>query len=212
MARASSIGVRPEPTQPRERPLRLRVHSWLRWLHVYISMFSMLAVLFFALTGVTLNHPEWTFGTGPSDTEVTGRLPAGWRTGNQVDWLVVADHLRRQHGAHGIVADRRVAGAEASISFKAPGYTADAYVDMATGSYQLAATSQGFVGRLNDFHRGRDAGAAWAWVVDLAGVFLALLSATGIGLLLYLRKLRGRGLAVFAVGCVIVVLLMNLAA
>jgi hypothetical protein len=174
-------------------------------------MFSMLAVLFFALTGITLNHPEWTFGGGESTTEVSGRLPTGWRSGSQVDWLVVADYLRQHHGVRGTVADRRVEGSEASISFKAPGYSADCFVDLGTGSYQLTAASQGFVGALNDFHRGRDAGSAWAWVVDLAGAFLALLSITGIGLLLYLRKLRSRGLALLALGCVLVVCLMKLA-
>lgn len=175
-------------------------------------MFSMLAVLFFALTGVTLNHPEWTFGGGESTTEVTGHLPAGWKAGGQVDWLVVADYLRQHHGVHGTVADRRVEGSEASISFKAPGYAADCFVDTGTGSFQLTVAGQGLLGVLNDFHRGRDAGQAWAWVVDLAGVFLALLSITGIGLLLYLRKLRVRGLALLALGCVLVVFLMTLAA
>ena len=46
----------PRPRVARERPLRLRIHSWLRWLHIYISMFTLLVVLFFAVTGITLNH------------------------------------------------------------------------------------------------------------------------------------------------------------
>jgi hypothetical protein len=49
-----------ENSRPRRvRPLRLRIHSALRWLHIYTSMVSLVAVLFFALTGVTLNHPDW---------------------------------------------------------------------------------------------------------------------------------------------------------
>ena len=64
----SSIVVenrRDEAVQPiaprvrRRRPLRLRVHTVLRWLHIYTSMVSLLVVLFFAATGVTLNHPDW---------------------------------------------------------------------------------------------------------------------------------------------------------
>ena len=34
----------------------------MRWIHVYTSMISLLIVLFFGLTGITLNHPKWTFG------------------------------------------------------------------------------------------------------------------------------------------------------
>ena len=48
----------PMPTRARRvRPLKLRVHSLLRWLHIYTSMASLLIVLFF---GHTLS--EWWIG------------------------------------------------------------------------------------------------------------------------------------------------------
>ena len=31
----------------------------MRWIHIYLSMFGLAAVLFFGVTGLTLNHPEW---------------------------------------------------------------------------------------------------------------------------------------------------------
>ena len=34
----------------------------MRWLHIYLSMFSLAVVLFFSVTGITLNHPDWFFG------------------------------------------------------------------------------------------------------------------------------------------------------
>src|SRR3954471_6645817 len=80
----------------RRRPLRLRVHSLLRWLHIYTSMVSLLVVLFFAATGVTLNHPDWL--AAERTEELTGQLPATWRTARGIDWLVVAEHLRATHG------------------------------------------------------------------------------------------------------------------
>jgi hypothetical protein len=49
-------------TRPRPRPLLSRAYAWARTLHLYLSMLSFLAVLFFALTGLTLNHPEWFGG------------------------------------------------------------------------------------------------------------------------------------------------------
>jgi hypothetical protein len=33
--------------------------SWSRWIHVYLSMISFISLLFFAVTGLTLNHTEW---------------------------------------------------------------------------------------------------------------------------------------------------------
>ena len=48
----------------RRRRLALRLAGIMRWLHIYLSMFGLAALLFFAVTGVTLNHPDWVFG-GP---------------------------------------------------------------------------------------------------------------------------------------------------
>jgi hypothetical protein len=195
---------------PRRRPLRLRVHGALRWLHVYTSMASLLAVLFFAATGVTLNHPDWL--AHETTREVEGRLPSGWKTAAGVDWLVVAEHLRATQGVRGTVADRRADETEASLTFKAPGYSADCFVDMADGHYRLTVAYQGALGMLNDLHRGRDAGRPWAWLIDVVGAFLVLLSVTGLGLLWYLRKIRARALLTMAAGCALVIALAALAA
>ena len=203
----------PEPSAPtgrtrRKRPLRLRVHSALRWLHIYTSMVSLLVVLFFAATGVTLNHPDWL--AGERTEEVTGTLPATWKTAKGIDWLVVAEHLRAAHGVHGTVADRREDDREGSLTFRAPGYSADAFIDVRDGSYKLTVSYQGAVGVLNDLHRGRDAGNAWAWLIDVSGLFLVFLSLTGLGLLFYLRKVRIKGLVVMTAGAALVIALAKI--
>ena len=203
--------ARPEPPAPRvrrRRPLRLRVHTVLRWLHIYSSMVSLLVVLFFAATGVTLNHPDWL--AGERTEEVSGTLPAAWKTAKGIDWLVVAEHLRAAHGVHGTVADRREDDREGSLTFRAPGYSADAFIDMEDGSYKLTVSYQGAVGVLNDLHRGRDAGSAWAWLIDVSGLFLVFLSLTGLGLLFYLRKVRIKGLVVMTAGAALVVVLAKI--
>ena len=192
----------------RRRPMRLRVHSALRWLHIYTSMVSLLVVLFFAGTGVTLNHPDWLAGERTED--VTGTLPATWKTAKGIDWLVVAEHLRAAHGVHGTVADRREDDREGSLTFRAPGYSADAFIDVRDGSYKLTVSYQGAVGVLNDLHRGRDAGNAWAWLIDVSGVFLVFLSLTGLGLLFYLKKVRIKGLVVMTAGAALVVVLAKI--
>ncbi|MCW3060689.1 MAG: peptidase [Capsulimonas sp.] len=193
----------------RRRPLRLRIHSALRWLHIYLSLLSLLIVLFFSVTGVTLNHPEWTFGQKETTRDVTGTMPADWRTSNGVDWLRVADTLREKQGVRGRVTERRDEGGEASISFRAPGYSADGYIKQKTGAYTVTIVGAGTMETLNDLHRGHDAGTAWARAVDLAGIFLTVISLTGIGLFLYLKKLRLSGLAVLAASCLIVFLLLR---
>ena len=125
--------------------------------------------------------------------------------------LVVAEHLRATNGVHGTVADRREDDREGSLTFRAPGYSADAFIDVATGHYKLATSYQGAIGVINDLHRGRDAGSAWAWLIDVAGVFLVFLSLTGLGLLFYLKKVRLKALVVMAAGAALLVALAKLA-
>jgi hypothetical protein len=196
------------PKRRRHRPLRLRVHTVLRWLHIYTSMVSLLVVLFFAATGVTLNHPDWL--ASERTDEVTGTLPAGWKTAKGIDWLVVDEHLRAADGVHGTVADRTEDERQGALTFRAPGYSADAFIDVANGSYRLTTSYQGAIGVLDDLHRGRDAGSAWAWLIDASGMFLVLLSLTGLGLLFYLKKVRVRALLVMTVGALLVIALARL--
>jgi hypothetical protein len=101
---------------------------------------------------------------------------------------------------HGNATDRRADSTEASITFKSPGYSADVDIDMTTGKYDLTIDYQGAIGVLNDLHRGRDAGSAWAWVIDATGGFLTMIALTGLGLLVYLKKIRMKALMTMVVG------------
>ena len=126
-----------------------------------------------------------------------------------MNWLTVAEELRAQQGLKGRAGETRVDGQEASISFAAPGYSADAFIDTTTGKYTVNVLAQGGVAVLNDLHRGRDAGGAWKWVIDLTGALLTLVAVTGIGILLYLKKTRRQALGVMGVASVLVLLLMR---
>ena len=97
------------------------------------------------------------------------------------------------------VSDFRVEDQQLTVSFKAPGYAADTFIDRATGRYDLTVTSNGIVAVLNDLHKGRDAGPAWAWLIDASAVLLTLVSLSGLLLLffVYKRRLSGLVLAFF---------------
>ena len=53
--------------------------------------------------------------------------------------------------------DPRLEGGEGSISFKAPGYSADCFIQEKTGHYELDVDTRGALALLNDLHRGQDA-------------------------------------------------------
>lgn len=172
-------------------------------------MVSLLVVLFFSATGVTLNHPDWL--ATEQTREASGTLPSAWKADTTVDWLVVDEYLRAR-GVYGAVSERRADDREASITFKAPGYSADCLIDARTGEYRLTTSYQGAVGVLNDLHRGRDAGSGWGLLIDVSGIVLVVVSATGLGLLFYLKKVRMKALVTMTVASVAVGLLALLVA
>lgn len=180
-------------------------------MHVYTSMVCLLLVLFFSVTGLTLNHPSWTLGGSGSRQTVSGTLPADFKSGDTVDWLRVAEFLRSSHGLRGQVSDHGENGGEGTISFRAPGYGADGFFDIGTGNYQLTVTSQGMLAVFNDLHKGRDTTSSWRWLIDLSAILLVVISLTGLTLQFFLRKRRFRALSVAGAGIVLFAVVVWLA-
>jgi hypothetical protein len=190
----------------------------MRWLHIYLSMFGLAAVLFFSATGLTLNHPDW-FGEAERRVSARGEMPARWLRldvpagspageddeSRRVAKLEVVEYLRKAHGVRGSVAEFRVDAGECGVTFKGPGYAADAFIDRETGRYDLTQTLHGFVAVINDLHKGRDTGRAWSAVLDASAIVLVVISLTGLALLFYLKRRRIRGLLVAGVGTAAVV-------
>ncbi|MEZ5165781.1 MAG: PepSY-associated TM helix domain-containing protein [Acidimicrobiales bacterium] len=169
-------------------------------------MIALLVVLFFGVTGITLNHPDWTFGDAVDTTTATGTLSASpTAPDGTVNWLPVAEEIRSQFGVKGTVSDFGASGTDAHISFVNPGYSADLFFDTATGTFELSVEQQGFVAVMNDLHKGRDTGSGWRWVIDLAAGFLILVSLTGLTMQLFLRKRRRSALITAAAGALLAV-------
>jgi uncharacterized protein len=193
-------------TQPRARKKRggasVAAQKWSRILHVYTSMLSLMLVLFFSITGVTLNHPDWLFGSKQNQVKSVGQLPAGWNANGTVDWFVVSEYLRSHDGLKGEVSQKNGDVTDASIDYKGPGYAATAFIHK-TGSYDLTVDTQGFMGVINDLHKGRDTRRSWKWMIDVIGIGLVFVSLSGVFLQFFLRKRRRSAFASVAIGTVI---------
>ena len=195
----------------------------MRWLHIYLSMFGLAVVLFFSVTGLTLNHPDW-FGEPERRVSAQGRMTPEWLRldvpvgspageadeSRQVAKLEVVEYLRKTHGVRGAVAEFRADERECTVTFKGPGYAADAFIDRESGRYDLTQTIHGFVAVINDLHKGRDTGRAWSAVIDASAIVLIVISLTGLVLLFYLKRKRIPGLLVVVGGTVAVVAVVML--
>jgi len=195
----------PTRSQPTSKPQGgIRWAGLARWLHLYLSVVSFVLVLFFAVTGLTLNHADW-FDDATVTTELKGKVEPTWVTGTDtatVNKLAIVEYLRATHQLKGTVSEFRIDDRECSLSFHGPGYSADAFVNRADGTYTVTETKMGLVAVLNDLHKGRDTGRGWAWVIDIAAVFMTLVSITGLALLLVLKKRRISGLGWMLIGAV----------
>lgn len=173
-----------------------------RWLHIYLSMVSFAIVLFFAVTGLTLNHTEW-FGNTEKTTRTTGEMAHEWlrpANGAEPAKLEIVERLRSANKLHGAVSDFRVDDTQITVSFKAPGYMADTSIDRDTNRYDVIEVHNGFVAVINDLHKGRDAGKAWSLLIDASAILLTLVSLSGLLLLFFVYKRRTSGLILAAIG------------
>ena len=187
--------------------LKRRVAKYSRWLHIYVSMTSFVIVLFFAVTGWTLNHAalfdreQTSRAAGTVDTRWTNTGAA------EVSRLEIVEALRRSHRVGGAVSEFRVDDDQIAISFKGPGYAADTQVDRKTGKYDLTETRLGLVAVANDLHKGRDTGAIWKAVIDVSAGLLTFISLTGLVLIYFIHKHRLAGIILLAAGAAAAALL-----
>jgi len=176
-----------------------------RWLHTYLSMLSFAILLFFAVTGLTLNHAEW-FDSRQRPIVFHGTLNKAWV--NTPDPAAVAknelvNYFRRTYRTKGALSDFHLDGEQCEVLFKGPGYEADATIDRATGNYDLTVSPFSLVAVLNDLHKGRDTGRKWSAVIDFSAVLMTLVSLTGLTLIFFLNKRRFSGLVLVAVGALL---------
>lgn len=203
MASKKEAGTPAAPAAGKQKSvLRKQTAALSRWLHLYLSMLSFFVVLFFSVTGLTLNHADW-FDGQQVETKRAGSLPAAWVNvldTAQVKKLEIVELLRANYGVRGAVSEFLLEDEQCSVSFKGPGYSADAFITRADGKFELTEQRLGLVAVLNDLHKGRDSGPGWSWLIDISAGFLTLVSLSGLAMLFFLKNKRVRGFGVALLG------------
>jgi hypothetical protein len=194
----------------RKTVYKRRVAKFSRWLHIYLSMLSFVIVLFFSVTGLTLNHADKF--SSVKTTQQKGKLTLAWVNNKdtaQVTKFNIAEYFRNNCNVKGAVSDFRIDDSQVNISYKGPGYEADAFITRETGEYELTQIRSGFVGFMNDLHKGRDTGKTWSWVIDTAAILMVVISLSGLILLLFIKRKRRNGLILAVIGLLIIYLVYH---
>lgn len=193
----------------RQRPLKQRLQTVIRLLHIYTSLIGLMTVLFFGVTGLTLNHPQW-FDTGyQAIREDSGTIEKSLISGDaaEVKKLEIVEFLRSKHNIHAALKDFQVDEYQLNVSFAGPAYTADVSIDRETAAYQFNELRLGVTAIMNDLHKGRDSGPAWSLFIDVSAVLLVFIAVSGTLLLIWLKRLWKSGLWSMIGGTVFLALL-----
>jgi len=198
-------------------PLRqLRRAFWMRQLHQWhwiSSALCLIGLLLFAVTGITLNHARQIEAT-PQVTRREAMLPTALHAaiaGEEVRkaalpapvgaWLNEELHVQVGELAAEWSAD------EIYLSLPRPGGDAWLSIDRASGDVEYELTRRGAIAYLNDLHKGRNAGAAWGWFLDVFALACLVFAITGLFLLKFHAARRVSTWPLVTLGLVLPVLL-----
>lgn len=195
--------------------------KFLRLLHIYASMAVVVALVFYAITGITLNHPEWQSSVGQQSQAIALQLPVALQTlsfgddalHNAAAASQIADWLRESQQVQGAVFNFNYDndGQVLELDFKRPAGFATAEIAIATGTVQLTTEYAGFLALLNDLHKGRYAGTSWRWFSDAVAAACLMFAISGFYLLWRQPSRRLHGVATAAVGVLVLLLAYALA-
>ncbi|HVI57375.1 MAG TPA: PepSY-associated TM helix domain-containing protein [Luteimonas sp.] len=180
------------PPSPAIAEQQQRRGFWLRTLHQWhwiSSAVCLVGMLLFALTGITLNHAAKIEG----DPRVDNRkleLPApllraldGHADGRAPLPAPVADWLGGRLDAAIGAREAEWSADEVYLSMPGPGSDAWLSIQRADGAVEYERTDRGWISYLNDLHKGRNAGPAWGWFIDVFAIACVVFTVTGLFLL-----------------------------
>ena len=187
-----------------------QLHSW-HWMSAAISLIGM---LLFAITGITLNHAA-TISAKPVVVDRAGQLPprllqqlampAG--PGAPVP-AAVAGAVRAAVGLDPAGQPGEWSDTDVYVALPRPGGDAWISIDRASGKITSELTTRGWISYLNDLHKGRNAGAAWGWFIDIFAGACVVFTLTGLLLLQLHSRHRPSTWPIVAAGVVVPVLLI----
>ena len=181
-----------------------------RYVHGWLSAFAFLTLLFFSVTGLLLNHPEWF---EPAKTEQTTQLilpesilKSIKQQENPSD--AILNYVRQQQNVVGRYQSSEVMDNEVMIRLESPAGATDIWVMADTGETEITQKPASTVSMLNDLHRGKNSGLAWSWLIDISAIIVIALSLVGYILFLSIKTRLVTHLMLTAVSLALIILLI----
>lgn len=160
--------------KPRPMPAwKINFYRQCRLWHGWLSAFAFIALMFFSATGLLLNHPEWFTGQDGAALESHARFHPPELKAKTAPALAAL--LKERKLVQGVYASGDIDEDLAILRFEGVTGNTSVSLDLATGDADIAYRKATALTVLNDLHRGKNAGTAWKWLIDVsAGIFLLL--------------------------------------
>lgn len=158
--------------------------------HGYLSAFAFLALIFFAFTGLMLNHPGWFERKRPPASERVIVVPApvlAQAAKAEDPSRALTTAVGRLTPMRGEFRSGEIIDGQAMIRLEGVSGATDLTVDMADGRAEVVMRKADFSSIVEDLHRGKNAGAVWRLIIDLTAVLVLALSLIGYVLFFSLR-------------------------
>jgi hypothetical protein len=190
-----------------------QLHQW-HWISAAVSLIGM---LLFAITGITLNHagqieaqPKVVSRTATLPPDLMALLAKGPEEGKRPLPVPLEPFLDKAVGADVAGREGEWSSEEVYVALARPGGDAWLSIDRETGAIEHEKTTRGVVSLLNDLHKGRNSGKAWSWFIDIFAVACVIFTVTGLILLQFHARARPLTWPLVALGLAAPVILVIL--
>ncbi len=184
-----------------------KIFTYARLIHIYVSTLLFGLLVFFCISGITLNHRWYGSNNHNSfqETPLTDRLYNEWALNQSESWTPNLNRINhyfmdsyRFPPAHNIEIDPSTW--EIILDFNVPAGYATAIISEPEKRISLETERGGTLAMINDLHKGRYSGAVWFWLLDVSAALITLFAITGIIILFQGKKNKKIGVFLSVLG------------
>lgn len=161
-----------------------------RYVHGWLSAFAFIVLIFFALTGLFLNNPNW-FQPSEQENTTSMTLPASVlskvRHQENPSTEILAVIRQQQHLIGHFQSSEHLDDTEMMIRLESPAGSTDIDVMLDTGKVEISQKPASVVSMLDDLHRGKNIPQTWKLLIDISAILILGLSIAGYILFLTLK-------------------------
>ncbi len=181
-----------------------------RYVHGWLSAFAFLVLIFFSITGLFLNHPNW-FEPAKTEESTKIALPASILESikqQENPSNTILDYIRQNQSVVGRYQSSEVIDNEVMIHLESPAGATDIWVTLDNGQAEITQKPASTISLINDLHRGKNSGTAWSLLIDISAILIVALSLAGFILFLSIKTRLVTHLVLTAISLIVLMFLI----